>query len=94
MTMIVEPGAFRTGFAADAMRHMPMMDAYCDVIGGTRDFAHGMNGTQEGDPAKAALAIATALRSDKTPLRPQLGTDAMIEEWSGRWESKIPLQSH
>jgi hypothetical protein len=24
------------------MRHMPMMDAYRDVIGGTRDFAHGM----------------------------------------------------
>jgi NAD(P)-dependent dehydrogenase (short-subunit alcohol dehydrogenase family) len=44
--MIVEPGAFRTGFASDAMRHMPMMDAYRDVIGGTRDFAHRMNGTQ------------------------------------------------
>jgi hypothetical protein len=59
------------------MRHMPMMDAYRDVIGGTRDFAHGMNGTQEGDPAKAALAIDAALRSDKTPLRLQLGTDAV-----------------
>ena len=75
--MIVEPGAFRTGFASDAMRHMPMMDAYRDVIGGTRDFAHGMNGTQEGDPAKAALAIDTALRSNRTPLRLQLGTDAV-----------------
>jgi NAD(P)-dependent dehydrogenase (short-subunit alcohol dehydrogenase family) len=75
--MIVEPGAFRTGFASDAMRHMPMMDAYRDVIGATRDFAHGMNGSQEGDPAKAALAIDTALRSDKTPLRLQLGTDAV-----------------
>jgi len=53
------------------------MDAYRDVIGGTRDFAHGMNGTQEGDPAKAALAIDAALRSDKTPLRLQLGTDAV-----------------
>ena len=38
-----------------------MMDAYRDVIGATRDFAHGMNGTQEGDPAKAALAIDAAL---------------------------------
>jgi hypothetical protein len=33
--------------------------------------------TPKGDPAKAALAIDTALRSDKTPLRLQLGTDAV-----------------
>ncbi len=54
-----------------------MMDASRDVIGGTRDFAHGMNGTQEGEPAKAALAIDAALTSDKTPLRLQLGTYAV-----------------
>jgi hypothetical protein len=36
-----------------------------------------MNGTQEGDPAKAALALDTALRSNTTPLRLQLGTDAV-----------------
>jgi NAD(P)-dependent dehydrogenase (short-subunit alcohol dehydrogenase family) len=94
--LIVEPGAFRTGFAADALKHMPVMDAYQDVIGGTRDFAHGMNGTQEGDPAKAALAIDTALTSDKTPLRLQLGADAVsairahaehLLKDLGEWES-------
>jgi NAD(P)-dependent dehydrogenase (short-subunit alcohol dehydrogenase family) len=75
--LIVEPGAFRTGFAADALKHMPIMDAYRDVVGGTREFAHGMHGTQEGDPAKAAAAIDTALRSANTPLRLQLGADAV-----------------
>lgn len=75
--MIVEPGAFRTGFAADALKHMPVMDAYRDIISGTRDFAHGMNGTQEGDPAKAAAAIETALRAENTPLRLQLGADSV-----------------
>lgn len=75
--LIVEPGAFRTGFAADALRHMPQIDAYRDVVGGTRDFARGMHGTQEGDPAKAALAVARALAADRTPLRLQLGADAV-----------------
>jgi NAD(P)-dependent dehydrogenase (short-subunit alcohol dehydrogenase family) len=75
--LIVEPGAFRTGFAADALKHMPVMDAYRDIVGGTRAFAQGMHGTQEGDPAKAAEAIETALNAEATPLRLQLGADSV-----------------
>jgi NAD(P)-dependent dehydrogenase (short-subunit alcohol dehydrogenase family) len=75
--MIVEPGAFRTGFAADALQHMPELEAYRDIVGGTRAFAHGMHGTQEGDPAKAKAAIDAALRAPNTPLRLQLGADAV-----------------
>jgi NAD(P)-dependent dehydrogenase (short-subunit alcohol dehydrogenase family) len=75
--MIVEPGAFRTDFAGDALRHMPRIAAYDAIVGGTRDFARGMHGTQAGDPALAAAAIATALAADKTPLRLQLGDDAV-----------------
>ncbi len=75
--LIVEPGAFRTQFAAEALRLMPVMDAYQNIVGGTRDFARGMNGTQEGDPHKAAEAIELALKAETTPLRLQLGTDAL-----------------
>lgn len=76
--MIVEPGAFRTGFAgANAMRHMPIMDVYRDIVAGTRDFAHGMHETQAGDPMKASAAIDAALAADDTPLRLQLGRDAV-----------------
>ena len=28
LVLIVEPGAFRTGFAASALRHMPVMEPY------------------------------------------------------------------
>jgi len=76
-TMIVEPGAFRTDFAGDALKHMPKIDAYDDIVGGTRDFAKGMDGTQEGDPKKAAEAIETALLAENTPLRLQLGKDSV-----------------
>jgi NAD(P)-dependent dehydrogenase (short-subunit alcohol dehydrogenase family) len=75
--LIVEPGAFRTGFASESLKHMPVMDAYRDIMGPAHTFAHGMNGTQQGDPAKAAAAIETALKADTTPLRLQLGADSV-----------------
>jgi NAD(P)-dependent dehydrogenase (short-subunit alcohol dehydrogenase family) len=76
-TLIVEPGAFRTDFAGGALRHMPMLDAYRDIVGDTRAFAHGMHETQAGDPLKAAEVIEQALAADNTPLRLQLGQDAI-----------------
>jgi NAD(P)-dependent dehydrogenase (short-subunit alcohol dehydrogenase family) len=75
--LIVEPGAFRTGLAGGAMRDMPIMDAYRSSVGSTRSFAHGMHQSQDGDPGKAAVAIERALCADKTPLRLQLGKDAI-----------------
>ncbi|MDQ0474218.1 oxidoreductase [Labrys wisconsinensis] len=75
--LIVEPGAFRTALQGAAMRDMPPIEAYADSVGPTRAFAHGMDGTQEGDPAKAAEAIEQALAAERTPLRLQLGADAV-----------------
>jgi len=75
--LIVEPGAFRTDFAATALRHMPDIKAYQEIVGPTRSFARRMDGTQEGDPRKAAEAIEQALDAETTPLRLQLGGDAV-----------------
>jgi NAD(P)-dependent dehydrogenase (short-subunit alcohol dehydrogenase family) len=75
--LIVEPGQFRTNLAGASMRHMPIIDAYREAVGGTRNFAHEMHGTQQGDPRKAAQAIDRALAAETTPLRLQLGADAV-----------------
>jgi NAD(P)-dependent dehydrogenase (short-subunit alcohol dehydrogenase family) len=75
--LIAEPGAFRTDFAGPALRHMPIMDAYRDIVGGVREFAAGMNATQDGDPMKAAAAVDAALSAADTPLRLQLGRDSV-----------------
>ena len=75
--LIVEPGQFRTQLAGSGMRHMPALAAYAPVVGGTREFARTMHATQPGDPRKAAAAIARALAADRTPLRLQLGGDAV-----------------
>jgi NAD(P)-dependent dehydrogenase (short-subunit alcohol dehydrogenase family) len=40
-------------------------------------FSHGMNNTQDGDPRKAAEALERALDAEATPLRLQLGADAV-----------------
>ena len=75
--LIVEPGAFRTGFGGDALKYMPMMDEYRDIVGRMRDFTRNMDGTQQGDPYKAAAAIDLALGAETTPLRLQLGADGV-----------------
>ncbi|MFC9501751.1 oxidoreductase [Streptomyces sp. NPDC056982] len=75
--LIVEPGAFRTGFAgaAELQRSAPL-DAYQDTVGPVVSGLPGGSGQEPGDPAKAAAAILAALCADEPPLRLPLGNDA------------------
>ncbi|MFI0240513.1 oxidoreductase [Streptomyces sp. NPDC016845] len=75
--LIVEPGAFRTGFAdAAALRPSAGPDTYQDTVGPVLSGLPGGSGAEPGDPAKAAAAILTALDADEPPLRLPLGNDA------------------
>jgi NAD(P)-dependent dehydrogenase (short-subunit alcohol dehydrogenase family) len=76
--LIVEPGAFRTGLfnPAAAYQSNPMRE-YAATVGPTREYVRGGDGTQPGDPAKAARAILTALDAPDPPLRLVLGSDAI-----------------
>jgi NAD(P)-dependent dehydrogenase (short-subunit alcohol dehydrogenase family) len=75
--LIVEPGAFRTGFANPEALHLSSpIPAYDDVIGGFRTGLPESDGNQPGDPTKAAAAILRALAADHPPLRLALGNDA------------------
>jgi NAD(P)-dependent dehydrogenase (short-subunit alcohol dehydrogenase family) len=77
-TLIVEPGAFRTGlFRADAAYLSDEMREYADTVGPIRAYVRDGHGQQPGDPVKAAHAIATALDADRPPLRLVLGADAI-----------------
>jgi NAD(P)-dependent dehydrogenase (short-subunit alcohol dehydrogenase family) len=75
--LIVEPGAFRTSLF-DASRAGASADSgvYAKVSE-TRGFVSGGDGTQPGDPAKAAALIRAALDAEQTPLRLPLGDDAV-----------------
>ncbi|MDQ7807794.1 oxidoreductase [Amycolatopsis sp. A133] len=75
--LIVEPGAFRTEFGGGRMHRSRTIDAYAVSTAGTRDAVENMDGTQPGDPAKAAAAIVRAAGRDDAPLRLALGADAV-----------------
>jgi NAD(P)-dependent dehydrogenase (short-subunit alcohol dehydrogenase family) len=74
--LIVEPGSFRTSLWGRASASEPIAD-YAATVGPTRHMVETGDGTQPGDPAKAAAAILTALDSEQPPLRLPLGDDAV-----------------
>jgi NAD(P)-dependent dehydrogenase (short-subunit alcohol dehydrogenase family) len=96
-TLIVEPGAFRTGlFRPGAAYFSDEMPEYTDTVGPTRAYVSDGHLEQPGDPVKAAEAIITALDADEPPLRLVLGEDAIanirshlqgVSDELDRWES-------
>jgi NAD(P)-dependent dehydrogenase (short-subunit alcohol dehydrogenase family) len=86
-TLIVEPGAFRTGlFRPGAAYESEAMAEYADTVGPTRAYVRDNDGLQPGDPVKAAQAILIALDADQPPLRLVVGADA-IGSIERRWKS-------
>jgi NAD(P)-dependent dehydrogenase (short-subunit alcohol dehydrogenase family) len=86
-TLIVEPGAFRTGlFRPGAAYESAAMPEYAATVGPTRAYVRDSDGAQPGDPAKAAQAIIDALDAEQPPLRLVLGADA-IGNIERRWRA-------
>jgi NAD(P)-dependent dehydrogenase (short-subunit alcohol dehydrogenase family) len=75
--LIVEPGAFRTEFGGQRMHRSPIIEEYAVSTASTRAAVDAMDGTQPGDPAKAARAVLEVLDSPEPPLRLALGNDAV-----------------
>jgi NAD(P)-dependent dehydrogenase (short-subunit alcohol dehydrogenase family) len=75
--LLVEPGAFRTSLFGSRFRHLPELDAYAGTVGGLRTWVKATDGSQPGDPKKAAVAIVDAVHSPSMPLRLPLGADAV-----------------
>ena len=75
--MLVEPGYFRTDFLNDSMKSAAKnIPDYHHTAGKMRETASARNGTQSGDPRKAALAIVKAVEAAEPPFRLCLGQDA------------------
>jgi NAD(P)-dependent dehydrogenase (short-subunit alcohol dehydrogenase family) len=76
--LIVEPGAFRTGFGGGRMHRSRPLEAYRETVGPTRAAVDAMAAnTQPGDPRRAAEAILQALEAEVVPLRLALGDDSV-----------------
>src|SRR5215217_359540 len=75
--LIVEPGSFRTEFGGARLHRSREIGAYTETAGRNRAFMDSADGTQPGDPRKAADAILLALEEPDAPLRIALGDDAV-----------------
>src|SRR4051795_10454687 len=74
---IVEPGAFRTDWGGSSMRLAEVHPDYDSTVGEMNRYRVATDGTQAGDPAKAAEAILQVVGLDNPPLRLLLGKDAL-----------------
>ena len=79
---IVEPGGFRTDFAGSSTTIRDSRPEYDSTVGGMARFQRDYDGTQPGDPVKAAAVIIHIVSLDEPPLRLPLGSDAfrLIEQ--------------
>jgi NAD(P)-dependent dehydrogenase (short-subunit alcohol dehydrogenase family) len=75
--LIVEPGAFATSFGGGRSQVSPDSGHYNETVGPQRAAVGAMDGSQPGDPGKAAAAILEALDAATPPLRLALGADAV-----------------
>lgn len=75
---IVEPGPFRTNFAGSSFKQAGLViEDYQSTAGAFRERMKQVDGKQEGDPVKAAMAIFDITRLDQPPLRLPLGKIAI-----------------
>jgi len=74
---IIEPGAFRTDWGGSSMKLAEVHPDYESTVGRMNRYRAETDGTQRGDPAKAAQVILQVTALDEPPLRLLLGTDAL-----------------
>ncbi|TWD82505.1 NADP-dependent 3-hydroxy acid dehydrogenase YdfG [Kribbella amoyensis] len=73
---IIEPGAFRTDWGGSSMTLAQVGADYQATVGELNKYRAEVDGTQPGDPAKAARAILEIVATEEPPLRLLLGKDA------------------
>lgn len=82
---LIEPGAFRTGFAGSAaMKASGKIADYAPLDAGLNEYFAGQDGQQMGDPAKGMQVVVDMVESDTAPVRLMLGEDAYR-----LWESAV-----
>ena len=75
--VIVEPGAFRTDWQGASMRRHAVGPDYAATVGELHRLRDRTDGTQPGDPARAARIILDVVGLDDPPRRLLLGADAV-----------------
>lgn len=92
---IVEPGPFRTNFAAVGLPEAKKtIQDYNETAGAFRTKLKGVDGKQEGHPQKAANAILALVNSENPSLRLPLGKTALMTIGMKLESVKSDLEQH
>jgi NAD(P)-dependent dehydrogenase (short-subunit alcohol dehydrogenase family) len=75
--IIVEPGAFRTDWQGSSMTMQEPGADYRDALAVMHELRRNTNGSQPGDPARAARIIIDVVEAPEPPRRLLLGSDAV-----------------
>ena len=75
--LIVEPGAFRTDWQGSSMQRSSVGPDYEATVGTMNRYREDSDGTQPGDPARAARIIMDVVAAEDAPLRLLLGAGAV-----------------
>ncbi|WP_338692892.1 oxidoreductase [Streptomyces sp. Q6] len=75
--VIVEPGAFRTDWQGASMELHTVGADYEETVGAMNKYRAENNGTQPGDPVRAARVLIDVVRDDDPPRRLLLGAQAV-----------------
>ncbi|MFF4354851.1 oxidoreductase [Streptomyces sp. NPDC001530] len=75
--VIVEPGAFRTDWQGSSMELHAVGADYEETVGAMNKYRAENNGTQPGDPVRAARVLVDVVRHDEPPRRLLLGAQAV-----------------
>lgn len=75
--VIVEPGAFRTDWQGSSMALHPVGADYDATVGAMNRYRRDNDGTQPGDPARAARVIVDVVGREDPPRRLLLGAGAV-----------------
>jgi NAD(P)-dependent dehydrogenase (short-subunit alcohol dehydrogenase family) len=75
--IIVEPGAFRTDWQGSSMTMQEPGPDYRETVGRMHEMRRSTNGTQPGDPARAADVIVDVVNAPEPPRRLLLGRGAV-----------------
>lgn len=70
---LVEPGPFRTKFAGSSLKQATPIADYADTAGRIRQYFEKVDGSQEGDPVRAAQILIDVVKMERPPLRLLLG---------------------
>jgi NAD(P)-dependent dehydrogenase (short-subunit alcohol dehydrogenase family) len=75
--VIVEPGAFRTDWQGSSMELHAVGADYEQTVGAMNTYRAQNNGTQPGDPVRAAKVLVDVVNADDPPRRLLLGAQAV-----------------